>query len=246
MTTRLGIGAAVGALLAAALTTLAPSSASAQDPLLGAPVVGQCFDLSTDELASPEYPEAPIDCATDHTAQVVAVATLPDGMVWSGEDYEQFALETCYPAIREAIGAKNMLAVNLSAYTLGYFGPTADQQAAGARWMRCDLALGSLAGLHPLPTKLKVGKFPYKKTVSRCLAGRDFHVTTCAEKHTYRATAAIKIKGKKFPSARAWQRLGDNKCLRGVTSRQFRFGWPSKVGWKAGDRTLTCYSKTRR
>ena len=246
MTTRLGIGTAVAALIAAALTTITPTIAGAQDPMLGAPVAGQCFDMSPEELSQPTYPEAAIDCALPHTAQVVGVAVLPDDLTYEDRGLEQFALESCYAAVRQAIGVKNMRALNLTAYNLGYFAPAPELQAAGARWLRCDLVLGHLAELHVLPAKLDVGRFPYAKGVSRCLTGRDFHVTVCSEKHTYRATAAITIPGRKFPNEKTWQRLGDKRCLRGVTSRQFRFGWPSKASWKAGDHTLTCYSRTKR
>ncbi|SEB75537.1 Septum formation [Nocardioides exalbidus] len=246
MTTRLGIGAAVAALLAAALTSTTTASATAQDPLLGAPVTGQCFDMSTEELSQPTYPEAAIDCTLPHTSQVVGVAVLPDDLAYESPDLEQFALESCYAAVRKAIGVKNMRALSLTAYNVGFFVPSTDLQSAGARWLRCDVVLGHLAELHALPAKLEVGRFPYAKGVSRCLAGRDFHVTVCAEKHTYRATAAVTVPGKKFPSVKKWQRLGNRQCVRGVTSRQFRFGWPSKSSWKAGDHTLTCYSRTKK
>jgi hypothetical protein len=245
MTTRLGIGAAVAALLAAALSTTVPASAGAQDPLLGAPAVGQCFDLSPEELAQPTYPEAAIDCATPHTAQTLAVAQLPVELAYDSPDLDGFALETCFAAQREALGLKNMTKVSLTAYYIGYFVPSAEQQAAGARWLRCDLVLGQVKKLHPLPDKLTVGKKP-KKAVARCLTGRDFRVTVCAEKHTYRATGAFTIPGKKFPSVRKWQELGEKKCLRVVSTRQFRFGWPSEASWDAGDRSLTCYTKTKR
>ncbi len=245
MTRRLGVGAAVTALLAAAVTAGAPA-ATAVDPLDGAPVVGQCFDMSPEELTAASYTEAAIDCASDHTAQVTRVALLPEGVAYETRAMTRFALETCFAAQRRTLGVKNMLAVNLSAYNVGFFGPTAEQQAAGARWIRCDIVLGSSAGLEPLPKKLELGRFPYRKSVSRCLAGRDFHTTVCTDRHTYRATAAIEVAGRKFPSAKAWKRLGNTRCVRGVTSRQFRFGWPSKDSWKAGDHTLTCYSRTRR
>lgn len=249
MTTRLGIGAAVAALLTAALTTLGPTSAGAtslaQDPLLGAPVAGQCFDMDPDELTQPTYPEAPIDCTLPHTARTLAVAQLPDELAYDSPDLDGFALETCFAAQREALGLKNMAKVSLTAYYIGYFVPSPEQQAAGARWLRCDLVLGQVKELHPLPDDLTVGKKP-KKAVARCLTGRDFRVTVCADKHTYRATGAIKVSGKKFPSQKKWQKLGNTMCVRAVTTRQFRFGWPSEAAWDAGDKTLTCYSKTKK
>ncbi|RYB94495.1 hypothetical protein EUA93_09150 [Nocardioides oleivorans] len=246
MTTRLAIGAAVAALLAAAVTATAPTSAVAQDPVLGAPVVGQCFDLDAEELSQPSHPETAIDCSAPHTSRVVGVAIVPDGLGLQGPKVERFALETCYAAARTAIGVRNMRALNLTAFRIGWFVPTDEQQAAGARWLRCDLVLGGPSDLQPLPAQLEVGRFPYATGVSRCLAGRDLHDTACSSRHTYRATAAVTVPGKRYPRAEAWQELGNTRCVPGVITRVFRFGWPTKASWKAGDHTLTCYSRTRR
>ena len=245
MTRRLGLSAALTGLLAAALTSLAAPQASAADPSYQAPAVGQCFDMSPEELAAASYPEAPVDCAAAHTSMVIAVVQMPADLTYESKALERFALESCIPAQRKVLGT-SLLGVRLTAYNLGYFGPTAEQQAAGARWLRCDLILGNNADLQALPGKLGVGKYPFAKAVSRCLAGRDFHLTVCADKHTYRATAAIKIKAARFPSEKAWKRIGTQRCRNATTSRSYRFGWPSKVAWKAGDQTLICYTQTRR
>ena len=207
--------------------------------------MGQCFDMSGEELESPSNAEAPVDCAGAHTSTIVAVVQLPDDLAYDAQGLETFALESCFPAQRKALGASK-LGTRLTAYNIGYFGPTAEQQAAGARWLRCDLVLGGTDDLQPLPGKLEVGKYPFAKEVSRCLVGRDFRLTACSQKHTFRATAAIKIGGKKFPNEKSWKRIGTQRCRTAVTSRSFRFGWPSKAAWKAGDRALICYSKTRR
>jgi hypothetical protein len=244
MTRRLGLCTAITALVAAALTAAAPS-ASAADPTYQAPLVGSCFDMSAEELEAPSNIDTPVDCAAAHTSTIIAVVQLPDDLTYDSTGLETFALQSCFPAQRQALGASK-LATRLTAYNVGYFGPTAEQQAAGARWLRCDLVLGGTTDLQPLPSKLKVGKYPFSKEVSRCLVGRDFRLTACSQKHTYRATAAIKTAGKKFPNEKAWKRIGTQRCRSAVTSRSFRFGWPSKAAWKAGDRALICYSKTRR
>ncbi|QSR32969.1 hypothetical protein CFI00_21190 [Nocardioides sp. S5] len=244
MTRRLGWGAALAGLTAT-IALAGGQSATAADPLFQAPVVGQCFDMDSAELASAAYTEAPVDCAGTHTSTTIAVAVLPEGLAYESRALARFALETCVPVQRKVLGT-SIRGLRLTAYTLGYFGPTPEQQAAGARWLRCDLVLGSADDLQPLPAKLDVGSYPFKKSVSRCLAGRDFDVTVCSAKHTYRATAAITVKADRFPSEKAWKRIGTQRCRTAVTSRTYRFGWPSKVAWKAGDHTLLCYSKTRR
>jgi hypothetical protein len=244
MTRRLGLSAAVAALVAATLTT-GTAPANAADPTYGAPVVGQCFDMDVEELAANSYVEAPVDCAGTHTARTIVVAQLPADLTYDRfASLTRFALKTCFPEQRKVLRT-SMLGMRLSAYNIGYFIPTPEQQAAGARWLRCDLVLGG-ASLEPLPAKLALGKPPYKKSVSRCLTGRDFRLTVCSDKHTFRATAAIKVKASRYPSEKAWKRIGTQRCRSAVTSRSYRFGWPSKAAWKAGDRALICYSKTRR
>jgi hypothetical protein len=247
MPRRLGLSAAVAALVAAAVTSVNAGTvtASAADPSYGAPAVGQCFDMSADELAGASYVEAPVDCAAAHTARTIAVAQLPADLAYASTGkLTRFALETCLPAQRKALGT-SLLRMRMSAYNVGYFLPTVEQRAAGARWLRCDLVLGG-ASLEPLPAKLELGRLPYEKSVSRCLTGRDFQLTVCSSRHAFRATAAMKVTASRFPSEKVWQRLGTRRCRSVVTSRSYRFGWPSKAAWKAGDRALVCYSKSRR
>lgn len=245
MTRRLGLSTAITGLLAAALTSFAAPSATAADPSYQAPAVGQCFAMNVAELNEASYTEAAVDCAAEHTSQVIAVAQLPADLTYESPGLLRFALETCFPAQRKVLGASK-LGLRLTAYNLGYFIPTTDQQAAGARWLRCDLILNAGSKLAPLPGKLKVGTYPFKNSVSRCLVGREFRVTVCAEKHTFRATAALKVDALRFPSASAWRRIGERRCRGAVRSSYFRFSWPSKAAWKAGDRALVCYTQTRR
>ena len=143
-------------MLAAAVGTGA-ATARAADPLVGAPVVGQCHDMSPDELAAASYDDATVDCATTHTATTIAVAELPEGLDLASGRLELFALETCFAAQRTALGT-TARGVRLTAYDLGWFVPTAEQQAAGARWVRCDLVLGDARELRPLPTDVRIGK----------------------------------------------------------------------------------------
>ena len=68
--------------LAATIALAGGPSATAADPLFQAPVVGQCFDMDSTELASAAYTEAPVDCAITHTSTTIAVAVLPDGLAY--------------------------------------------------------------------------------------------------------------------------------------------------------------------
>jgi len=244
MSRRLGLSAAVVALVTATLAT-GTTPARAADPNHGAPAVGQCFDMDVDELAAASYTEAPVDCAGVHTARTIVVAQLPADLTYDRlAPLTRLALDRCLPEQRKVLRT-TLLGMRLSAYGIGYFIPTPEQQAAGARWLRCDLVLGG-ASLEPLPARLALGRFPYDTSVSRCLTGRDFRLTVCSNPHAFRATAAIKVKASRFPGEKAWNRLGTQRCRSAVTSRTYRFGWPSKAAWQAGDRALVCYSRSRR
>lgn len=236
-----GLGLSAGSMGAAT----GAATGAAADPGYQAPVVGQCFDMSAAELAAASYTEAAVDCAGPHTSVTIAVAQLPDGLAHDGRRFERFALETCLPAQRKVLGTSTRV-MRLTAFNVGYFGPTAEQQAAGARWVRCDLVLGAPTAPQPLPSRLEVGRPPFDTAIARCLTGRDFHLTVCSSAHTHRATAVLKVKGTRFPSEKAWERIGTQRCRGVVGSRVYRFGWPSKASWKAGDRTLICYTSTRR
>ncbi len=245
MTRRLGTSAGLIAMLAAGLAASLAPAAGAADPAYQAPVMGQCSDMSRAELDLPTYTEPAVDCAGTHTAEVTAVAVLPDGVAYDSPEFIELAVATCNGGKRQALGASR-LGMHLTAYAIGWFIPTPEQQAAGARWLRCDVVLLGGRKLLPLPDKLHIGKYPYESSVARCLTGRDLLVTTCSAKHSHRATAAIKIKLKRYPKEKAWRRIGTERCRNATTSRTFRFSWPSKVEWKVGDRTLVCYTQTTR
>lgn len=249
MTSRLGIAAAITALLVGALTSLgtaAGAAAAAADPMSGAPTVGQCFDMSGSERDAATYSEAAVDCSAPHTSMVIALATMPAGASQDQAGLGPASLQACLPAARRLLGTSN-LGIRLTAYSFAYFVPTAERQAAGATWLRCDLTLRNGDGLLPLPDRLRVGSFPFAAAVANCLAGRDLHTTVCATSHTYRATAAMKVRGTRYHSRMEWLAIGRAGCPRGVTTpRDFRFVWPSATAWEGGDRALVCYSHTRR
>lgn len=248
MTPRLGIASVLTVLLAGTLTALGAGTASAADPLAGAPAVGQCSDMSRKELGQASYTEAPVDCAGPHTAEVVAVATMPDGVgygVGIGK-LTRIAIKACRPAVQQRVGASG-LGLRLTAYEVVFFVPTKAQRAAGARWLRCDVALRGGKRLLTLPGDLAVGEFPFPTAVSRCLVGRQLLATACSQRHSYRSTAAMKVRGKRYPERAAWLRIGRRACPSAVrTPRDYRFTWSSRAAWQTGDKTLVCYSRSRR
>lgn len=244
---QVGLVAAVGCLLLGCLVAAGPGAAArALDPLAGAPVTGQCFDLDAADVASATVTDPAVDCAATHTAQTVAVDLLPATMTYDARALEVHALSACSRARAAALGTTRLRA-RLTAYGFAWFVPTPEQQAAGARWVRCDLLLGDPADPQPLPAPdaLAVGDPPYASAVARCLAGPAYVVTPCTQRHSHRATAVVRVRGARYPGERARQRLGDARCRDLVDSRRFRHGWPDRAAWQAGERGLVCYSHSR-
>jgi hypothetical protein len=104
--------------------------------------------------------------------------------------------------------------------------------------------LGDARDLRPLPTDVRIGRGRADASVARCLAGRAARVTTCTQPHTFRATSALRVDTGRYPARKARDRIGADRCRRAVSTLSYRFGWPAKAAWRAGDRTLVCYSRT--
>ena len=247
---RLGLRAAVLALLATGMTGPGPATAvssGAADPLTGAPAAGQCFDLSVRELARASHTEAPVDCAGPNTSEVVAVTVLPDGVGYRDvAKLELVAHQVCRPVIESRAGTTT-LGLRLTSYVMGFFVPTKAQRKAGARWLRCDVVRAGGNSLRPLPeATLAVGDFPYPDELSRCLSAKRFLVTSCDRRHVYRAAAAHEVGGKRYPTDREWRRIAGRRCPDVVSSRRFYYTFAGRAAWRTGDRAVVCYSRTRR
>jgi len=68
----------------------------------------------------------------------------------------------------------------------------------------------------------------------------------CAKAHTYRVTGAVRLGGKKYPGEQRLRAAALDRCPDLVTSRTWRyqtFADPSY--WRAGWRSVVCYSKTK-
>ena len=84
MTRRLGAGAAVTALIAAALTA-GRSLGQRRRPDLPGPARGSVLRHERGGARAPSYAEAPVDCAAAHTSTIIAVVQLPDDLAYDAK-----------------------------------------------------------------------------------------------------------------------------------------------------------------
>lgn len=241
------------ATVAAAVVLLSvstgPVSAGTTDgPGYQQPAVGECRDLDLAQAMKRSDNTAPIDCASAHTTRVVAVGHLPAALDWDSPNRKlsRAAVKVCEPAAAEALGGTAALR-NRSAYGGFWFVPTKAQRAHGARWFRCDLALYGGARLLRLPTDdvPALGGAPLPDSVARCLTAKTFALTTCARKHTFRATGTFRMRQDTYPTHRQFYAAAMKRCPARVDSASWLWSFRGKDAWELGDHTVVCYTKTR-
>jgi hypothetical protein len=228
------------------LATAATADAGAGN---GRPTVGECRTITASQAAAKTDPTPPAPCSQAHDDRVIAVEKLPTGVTWdqlSDSQTLKTGIKACTPAFRAALGLDDKVR-DRSAYDFVFFQPTADQIAAGARWLRCDLVLRHGTTLADLPTDTTpaLTGLPLPRKVNRCLVGTDHLVTPCSGRHGYRATGSFTVAGKAFPGRPALVRAGRASCPSRVDSRAYLFTWRPKLIWNLiHDHTVVCFTKT--
>jgi hypothetical protein len=239
------------ALLGGAPIALAGTQATAETAP-ATPTVGECRQLTPQQIQAPSDTTAAIPCSQRHDVRVIAVPTLRSGVRWSDvattRQRYAMAVSLCYSSYRKALGQVDRVR-DRTAYALVYFEPTKRQRATGARWLRCDLALQHGTGYATLPTDQQpaLSDATPSDTVARCLhqVKGSFLTTTCQADHQYRATGTFVLR-KRFPGRTALLHAGRSQCpTRVSTDTDFRFTWSPEPVWNlAHDHVVVCYSHT--
>ena len=248
LTASLSICAAIVSLGAFSPASAAPSAPSASDdPMYGAPEVGACFAMSTEELSEATYSEAPVECTESHTTVVMAIAKVPKRISMNdmGALYTEVVQRQCSTKRHSRYLRTQPTTLALTSFEQAWFRPTRAQIDAGARWVRCDLYLWS--GKRPLALNENPRvRRPIPAKIGRCLSGNDWSQGTCNRSHRARATGAVQLAKQAYPSRERFINIGGRACRTRVTSDAFRFTWPSELAWKGGHRIITCFTITRR
>jgi len=240
--------AIVGTSLVAAQATQATQATAAEPdgPHYQQPSVGQCrtFTLAQGGAESNNSPVIP--CSRSHTAKTFHVGQLPSGLTWSSTATQIGAAvgKQCWPAFDKALGGTERVR-RMSAYTLFWFQPNPTQQAHGARWFRCDVAIWGHYALIPLPTNVSpLLSQGLKYNATRCMFGSKNTYTACSKAHHHRAKAAFTFTGTTYPGDQAIARTTSRRCSSLLNSRDFIYVAPNRTSWRYGDRVAVCYAHT--
>ncbi len=236
----------ISALTLATIASGLPATAYAGDPTYHMPAVGECRALTWEQYLASVDTSDPIDCATPHTARVIAAGILPAGVTYNlkADALYNAVAKICRPALEAALGSSEH-ARFMTSYNYAFWIPTVGERNHGARWFRCDVVLVNGTSLANLPTDTApMVTTPVPDTVARCLKARTFYWTTCAKTHAFRATGTFVFNHDGFPTEQQFQRAAERSCPSRVTSSSWRYSSMSQIGWKLGIRRMVCYTKT--
>lgn len=225
----------IALVLAAGALVLAPPAA-----LADAPAVGQCHQLSPAVTFSISDPTAAVPCGGPHNTLTFAVETSPVPLNGLPDDaLAQVLSQACYPSYWQALGGSPSRQ-RLSDFVLIDFAPTAEERAAGANWIRCDVGLANgrtLAALPALGTPLMPAALP--RSMQRCMTFRHLLVP-CSRPHALHARKAFQLRG----------RLGSGAAIFAQAKRHCRgvvwVTWAPAEAWSLGDHWATCFVRSRR
>ncbi len=214
-------------------------------PGTNTPEVGSCHALSTADLSANSDAKDPVPC-DDGTATTITtdVVTLPDDVNSTDTDAIWAAIgPECTRTSLSFLGG-NAQGYALSAYTIAFFTPTAEQEDAGADWVRCDLNLLAGGGTTPLPASVEgtIDQLPLADEVALCAEdeANNYLYTTCASTHAYRASTAVYLDGERPPDSQLGS-LGAEQCDDGSGSYAFA-ATPTQEVWDAGATYLICFT----
>jgi hypothetical protein len=228
----------------------APSTQGLEDPgTFEIPTIGECRNYGLGVVAQQSDTTAPLpSCGTTHTSKVIATPVLSESTWAAGASAIHLAMvKACRPAYIAILGRTEKLRQK-SAYEIAWYEPTQAQKDAGARWLRCDLILYGGYSLQPITRNAApiLEAYPLPNRVTSCLVGGDpIRLTVCSKTHRYRATGTYLVQRTYYPGTDTLYAIAQRECPSRVTTPRYWYAfWMDRNAWKAGDRTITCYSHT--
>lgn len=236
-------------------TSKAPAEAAPPPPK------GACYRLDYAAATAPTTSAKPVSCRKRHTSVTIKVGRF-DAVV----DGHLLAVDA--PAIQKQIAAACTQALprwvggtpadlRLSRLEVVWFSPTVADNAAGARWFRCDLvAPADQSTLARLPKGkgrglLTNGPGEFALCATGDPAKPDTQFVICSMKHSWRAISATELpKDAKYLDKAAGGPAAED-CKSTAADRagdpldySWSFQWPTKAAWRTGERYALCWLPT--
>lgn len=233
---------AILATLALVATLLAGVTAGPANAGAGyqKPKVGQCRNLSGAQARAKTNSTKPVSCASTHTAQTVGVGKLSAKLAKSSKQrIKEAEASKCQKLFNKYVGRSAATRAK-SAFALRIFNPSKAQKKKGARWFRCDAVLprgSSLSAIKTTKKPLLSSPTPTSQALCQTSGGSP---TTCDVTHSYKATSAFKLKGKKYPGKKQVKKDAKNGCNSRI-SGSFRYDAPSAADWDVKKRYVVCF-----
>jgi hypothetical protein len=192
-------------------------------------------------------PDPAVECSAPHTSVTVGVAELEDAPDW--HDYGalwQRVNSKCMKGELDLLG-EHPKVVQSSAYSMWLFIPSKAQRQAGAKWVRCDIALAKGTSLRPLATDgpPELGSLPLDDDLALCRRGKAqrYLVVACSGAHALRAIPLIRRPGA-YPGDHRMELWTQRHCVAKLGRRLGFYEWPTRTSWRLGERYSTCFKTT--
>ena len=250
--------AALTAGLALVVSTLITAPAARAVSPQAPPATNTCYDYRSASSEDQTAVAVAVACEGEHTAQTFYTRSLPEGFGIPAQAGAKKRLKVAKPCTTDAMNAYLALSETAvpSRFQIVTVFPTAGQWNAGERWMRCDVVLRGGKEF----TRFSGGAPQLVASTPR----EQFHFCTPSvpgnrTKAAYPCTKPKKnwimvaerdlgAIGKKFPGTRSAERKAKRICQRvgnRYTERKKFYPWwaiwPTRAGWKEGDRTAQCF-----
>ncbi len=237
--------------LAAVLATAATATALLAAPVEAQtdttpPAVGTCHTVTFREAGARSDPDPAVACSQPHTTVTHKIIRLNRPVNWGNTAHlNRTAIAKCGRALINYFNGRAK-ALQMSAYSVVWFEPTAAQKRAGAAWMRCDVAIIAPGSLQRLSARPLLGSLPHPDRIAKCRQGESgqYRRTPCSRRHSYRATFAVKYPGRTFPGQRRIAAFAHRKCDARLNA--YYAEWPLRADWQGGFRHIVCLRRTTR
>ena len=246
--------AALGVLAGGLVWVPAANAASPKAP----PVPDACYDYRASNNDDQVAAAVPVPCEGQHTAQTFYTRTLADGFGVPAKASAKKRLKVAKACTTDAMNSYLGLTNTTipSRFQIVTVFPTAAQWNAGERWMRCDVVLRggkNFTGFTGTAQQLVAGnpREQFNFCTPSVPGNRTKSAYPCSKpKKNWIMVAERDLGsiGKNFPGTRTVERKAKKICQRignKYTERKKFFPWwsiwPTRTGWKDGDRTAQCF-----